>query len=325
MSNLKSLVNSFDQTYNKLFDAYQTFKSSANLTTEAINSSLNVKRQYHVLKVKDVTNAYTTICENDNKKKQKISHEAEEIVSRLQKEYEKVRKEVRRQSTEIRKVVDKNVQEAEMAHDKQVNEYNTISNELRGKIDVAKAKLDGLISKETELKSAGNYSKEEIEALGHTINIQENRITSLQNRLKNSEKTYQKAIMKVEQLEKQQLLEEKNNAEHNNNKNSSTINTTTTTTTTTTTNNNSNNNDELKKAKLEVIRWRTQANILQTIIKSKQEDADQHNELRKHLQETLIEIINVKDSRKNELVECNKDLTRLQMSMKPLFIYANNI
>ena len=48
------------------------------------------------------------------------------------------------------------------------------------------------------------------------------------------------------------------------------------------------------------------------------------NELRKHLQETLIEIINVKDSRKNELVECNKDLTRLQMSMKPLFIYANN-
>ena len=49
------------------------------------------------------------------------------------------------------------------------------------------------------------------------------------------------------------------------------------------------------------------------------------NELRKHLQETLIEIINVKDSRKNELVECNKDLTRLQMSMKPLFIYANNI
>ena len=43
------------------------------------------------------------------------------------------------------------------------------------------------------------------------------------------------------------------------------------------------------------------------------------------MQETLIEIINVKDSRKNELVECNKDLTRLQMSMKPLFIYANNI
>ena len=65
--------------------------------------------------------------------------------------------------------------------------------------------------------------------------------------------------------------------------------------------------------------------VHQTIIKSKQEDADQHSELRKHLQETLIEIINVKDSRKNELVECNKDLTRLQMSMKPLFIYANNI
>ena len=95
-----------------------------------------------------------------------------------------------------------------MAHDKQMNEYNTISNELRGKIDVAKAKLDGLISKETELKSAGNYSKEEIEALGHTINIQENRITSLQNRLKNSEKTYQKAIMKVEQHQQQPQQEQ---------------------------------------------------------------------------------------------------------------------
>jgi hypothetical protein len=318
---LEKVNNTFDQTFNLLFDAYQHFKASSSETAQAIRTSLNVKRKHHILKKCDAEDAYARIIKSDNRKKQKISNEAQDIVSRIQKEYEKIRKEVRRQSGEIRKVVDKNVYEAEVAHNKQMSEYDSICADLKNKINVAKSKFDVLLGKEEEFQCVGDYSKEEIEALGHTINIQEKRVTSLQNRLKNFEKIYQKAILKIEKFEKQQQLEKEmgeaggtDDSGHGSKKENDSKNCVS---------DSKDDDDQLKRAKLELLRWRTQANILQSVITSKEKDANQHHALRANLEEALNEIINIKNTRENELVECNKDLTRLKMSLKPLLIYSN--
>ena len=63
-----------------------------------------------------------------------------------------------------------------------------------------------------------------------------------------------------------------------------------------------------------MLRYRTQAKILQTILKSKSEDADQHTSIRDELKSSLAEVLNTRKAREHELVECNKDLTRLKMS-----------
>ena len=50
------------------------------------------------------------------------------------------------------------------------------------------------------------------------------------------------------------------------------------------------------------------------------EDADQHTSIRDELKSSLAEVLNTRKAREHELVECNKDLTRLKMSLKPLLV-----
>ena len=197
--------------------------------------------------------------------------------------------------------MDKRVQDAQVAHEKQMEEYSNARKVLEEKVQGLESKLEDLETREVEIASAAEYSKEELEALGHTIRIQERRVAELEDRVLNAKQSYQECIEKAQKLEQQTL--EKTIA--NEGKVDS-----------------SGDNDDagIKRLRVDLLRYRTQAKILQTILKSKSEDADQHTSIRDELKSSLAEVLNTRKAREHELVECNKDLTRLKMSLKPLLV-----
>ena len=230
-----------------------------------------------------------------------IASEAEKALSRIDEEYEKTRKEVRRQSSELRKVVDKRVQDAQIAHEKQMEEYANARKVLEEKVQELKLKLEELETREAEITSAAEYSKEELEALGHTIRIQERRVAELEDRVLNAKQSYQACIEKAQKLEQQTLDKHTANEVKADG---------------------GGDNDDagVKRLRVDLLRYRTQAKILQTILKSKSEDVDQHASIRAELKSSLAEVLNIQKAREHELVECNKDSTRLKMSLKPLLV-----
>ena len=147
---------------------------------------------------------------------------------------------------------------------------------------------------EVEIASAAEYSKEELEALGHTIRIQERRVAELEDRVLNAKQSYQACIEKAQKLEQQTLDKHTANEVKADG---------------------GGDNDDagVKRLRVDLLRYRTQAKILQTILKSKSEDADQHTSIRAELKSSLAEVLNTRKAREHELVECNKDLTRLKM------------
>ena len=299
---LKCANIAFDKTYNMLHQVYQKLKASELTTSQAINTTLNVKRRHHLLSSADLERAYIHIRSNENARKKKIASDAEQALSRIDEEYEKTRKEVRRQSTELRKVVDIRVQEAQLAHEKQMEEYSNAREVLQEKVHQLKKKLEELETREAEIASASDYSKEELEALGHTIRIQERRVAELEDRVLNAKQSYQTCIEKAEKLEQQSL--EKKTTDKNK------------------TDGCGSDNDDagVKRLRVDLLRYRTQAKILHTILKSKSEDVHRHSSLRVELKSSLDEVFNTQKAREHELVECNKDLTRLKMSLKPLLV-----
>ena len=162
----------FDKTYHMLHQTYQKLKASELQTSKATSTALNVKRRHHLLSDADLKRAYTQIRDSENSRKREIASEAEKALSRIDEEYEKTRKEVRRQSSDLRKVVDKRVQDAQVAHEKQMAKYSNTHKVLEEKVQGLESKLEDLETREVEIASAAEYSKEELEALGHTIRIQ---------------------------------------------------------------------------------------------------------------------------------------------------------
>ena len=291
----------FDKTYHMLHQTYQKLKASELQTSKATSTALNIKRRHHLLSGADLKRAYKRIRDSENSRKSKIASEAEQALSRIDEEYEKTRKEVRRQSSELRKVVDKRVQDAQIAHEKQMEEYANARKILEEKVQELKLKLEELETREAEITSAAEYSKEELEALGHTIRIQERRVAELEDRVLNAKQSYQACIEKAQKLEQQTLDKHTANEVKADG-------------------DGDNDDAGVKRLRVDLLRYRTQAKILQTILKSKSEDVDQHASIRAELKSSLAEVLNTQKAREHELVECNKDSTRLKMSLKPLLV-----